>query len=244
MSFGIPIVMGCYTAYRNGAPKEGSRTPGEIPLSFAANPGYRDAALFYAGDEEAAELLVSHGVRPYRVMSDAPRHVLRDTVHRMKHWMCREALAEFGEILWLDWDTVQLCPLDEDFAAYCRRGSTPKFIYIPNYRWGVNCGVYYANADWLEAVDRSFENPHFNDEVLWTSVLPEDHGSRPEFWLGDLAVNVSDLHAPDRVAKEPGYTERQLGKITADTRFVHLRRLEQAADVREAYAERRREAGS
>ena len=142
----------------------------------------------------------------------------------MKHWMCRWALQEFGEFVWVDWDTVLLRELDEAFFAYCRAGRTPKFIRIPNYWATVNCGVYYACIDWLDAVERSFaavvSEP--NDELLWTSVLPSDVRERAEFWWGERAVNIWD--------------QIDFDLIGSNTYFAHVRYLEWADDLRRVAA--------
>ena len=100
--------------------------------------------------------------------------------------MCRWAPQEFGEFLWLDWDTVLLRYPDQSFWEWCRRHGTPKFIHIREYWAIVNRGDYYAGSQWAEAMEHSFhavvEVP--NSELLWDSVLPKDVLDRKEFWLG------------------------------------------------------------
>ena len=139
----------------------------------------------------------------------------------MKHWMCMWALREFGEFLWVDWDTVMLRSPDSSFWAWCRAHGTPKFVHIPDYWATVNCGVYYAGSDWLSAMEHSFdaEVSEPNDELLWASVLPRDVRSRPEFWWGSRVAqiwNCSDMAAVDE-----------------DTYFAHVKHLSWASTLRD-----------
>ena len=138
----------------------------------------------------------------------------------MKHWMCAWALKEFGEFLWVDWDTVMLRPPDRDFWAWCRACGTPKFVQIPNYWATVNCGVYYSGASWLEAMHQSFEArvSEPNDELLWASVLPGDVASRPEFWWGERVAQV--------------WTRADFQAVGTRTYFAHVKHLEWAEELR------------
>jgi len=186
------MIAGLYRCVRDGKVSDRWVTPDEIRLSLEVNPSYRDRLLVLVGDQESAEVLRGFGLRVHRLFDDAPDAILRDRAHKMKHWMCRWALAEFGEFLWVDWDTVCLKEPDEQFWAWCRAHRTPKFLRIPNYWATVNCGVYYASSAWAAAMDISFdavvEQP--NDELLWRSVLPADVVERQEFWWNGRVVHV------------------------------------------------------
>ena len=142
----------------------------------------------------------------------------------MKHWMCRWALREYGEFLWVDWDTVLLRPPDAEFWSWCRTHGTPKFIQIPGYWATVNCGVYYAASPWAPAMERSLSStvPEPNDELLWASVLPKDIHSRSEYWWGDRAVNI--------------WAESEFSLIGPGTYFAHVRDLAWASALREHLA--------
>lgn len=220
-----PLIAGLYPYARGGVSRPPTVTLAEIPASLAANASYRDDLVVLAGDATSAEQLRAFGLEPARVFDDAPADVRRDTAHRMKHWMCRWALATYGEFLWVDWDTVLLRPLDDGFWDWARAHGTPKFIQIPNYWATVNCGVYYASAAWSDAMDASFsaEVSEPNDELYWRAVLPADVLDREEFWWGPRAVNV--------------WTEAEFARVTADTYFAHTRTLEWAAALRRTAAD-------
>lgn len=215
----VPLIAGLYPYTRDGVTSPPTKTLLEIEQSLATNPSYRRDLIVLAGDSQSAQHLDGFGLRVHRVFDDAPAEIHCDTAHKMKHWMCRWALQEFGEFVWVDWDTVLLRELDDSFFAYCRAGHTPKFILIPNYWATVNCGVYYACADWLAALERSFtavvSEP--NDELLWTSVLPADVRDRSEFWWGERALNIWDR------------TDFDL--IGPNTYFAHVRYLEWAEEL-------------
>ncbi|MBI5529597.1 MAG: hypothetical protein HY897_24995 [Deltaproteobacteria bacterium] len=215
-----PAIAGLYPYTRGGVTQLPKFTLAEIPASLAINPGYRDDLLVLAGDDGSARQLEGFGLRVHRVFDDAPLEIHRDSAHKMKHWMCRWALKEFGEFLWLDWDTVQLKRPDEAFWKWCRAHGTPKFIHIQNYWAVVNCGVYYANAQWAGAMDRSFcervSKP--NDELLWASVLPGDIQDRSEFWWGSRVAHI--------------WTRDDFAKLGPDTCFAHVKKLDWAGDIR------------
>lgn len=177
------MIAGLYPYARGGVVHSPKVTLSEIPMSLDANPFYRENLVVLAGDDESAAQLRGFGLRVYRVFEDAPSAIRLDAAHKMKHWMCRWALGEFGEFLWVDWDTVLFRPPDDDFWAWCRAYGTPKFVHIPGYWATVNCGVYYAGSKWAEAMDRSFDDAvtEPNDELLWASVLPNDIADRPEY---------------------------------------------------------------
>ena len=215
-----PMIAGLYPYTRNGITHQPKVTLSEIPVSLATNPAYRNDLLVLAGDDASAAQLERFGLRVHRVFDDAPSAVMSDAAHKMKHWMCRWALREFGEFLWVDWDTVLLRRPDRSFWNWCRRYGTPKFIRIPDYWAVVNCGVYYAGREWSEAMDRSFAAPveEPNDELLWASVLPEDILDRAEFWWGQRVVQI--------------WTEADFSLVGSDTYFAHVKHLEWADRLR------------
>ena len=215
-----PMIAGLYSYTRTGITRRPKVTLSEIPISLATNPTYRDDLLVLAGDDVSAARLESFGLRAHRVFNDAPADVRVDAAHKMKHWMCRWALNEFGEFLWVDWDTVLLRRPDENFWAWCRRYRTPKFIHIPGYWATVNCGVYYAGREWAQAMDRSFSASvsEPNDELLWASVLPEDVLDRTEFWWGWRVAQI--------------WSEEDFRLVGPDTYFAHVKHLEWARALR------------
>jgi hypothetical protein len=218
------MIAGLYPYTRGGVSSPPKFTLAEIPASLATNPSHRQDLLVLAGDRASARRLEAFGLRVHRSFDDAPTAIHANAAHLMKHWMCRWALRQFGEFLWVDWDVVVLRRPDEAFWAWCRAHGTPKFIRIPGYWAGVNCGVYYAGQAWADAMDRSFDAvvSEPNDELLWRSVLPPDIHQRDEFWWDPRAVNV---WTPD---------ERTL--VTDQTYFVHVRNLEWADRLRGAAA--------
>lgn len=215
-----PIIAGYYPYTRNGVTHAPRAILEEMPGCLTINPYYRDNVLFLAGDEQSANQLLELGLTPYRIFDDAPDAIHRDTAHKMKHWMCLWALREFGEFLWADWDTVMLREPDEGFWDFCRKHRTPKFVWIEDYWATVNCGVYYANSDWIPAMEASFESivSEPNDELLWASVLPHDVRERPEFWWADRVVQIWD--------------KSEMAGITTDTYFAHVKHLAWADELR------------
>ncbi|MEQ1503709.1 MAG: hypothetical protein ABMB14_15830 [Myxococcota bacterium] len=218
----IPMIAGLYPYARGGVVHPPVVTLREIPACLDVNPSYRDRLVVLAGDEPSADHLRSFGLEVRRVFEDAPPSVRRDAAHKMKHWMCRWALTEFGEFLWVDWDTVCVRPPDEAWESLVRGSDTPRFIRIPNYWATVNCGVYYAPSSWASAMDASFdaEVSEPNDELLWRSVLPPNVVDRPEFWWGERAVHVE--------------RPQDIGLVTTETYFAHVKRLEWAPSIRRA----------
>jgi hypothetical protein len=198
------MIAGLYPYTRAGVRQAPRVTLAEIPASLVTNPSYRKDLVVLAGDRASADQLEGFGLRVRRVFDDAPPGIHRDAAHKRKHWMCRWALAEFGEFLWVDWDTVLLRPPDDAFWAWCRAQGTPKFIRIPGYWATVNCGVYYAGRAWAEAMDRSFsaEVREPNDELLWKSVLPVDVETRTGYWWGQRVVHVWMEHDMAAVGSE------------------------------------------
>ncbi len=216
-----PMIAGLFPYLRGGVHQEPDRTLREIPLSLRANPAYRERLVVLAGDAASAQALEGFGLHVRRVFADAPAAVRRDSAHKMKHWMCLWALREFGEFLWIDWDTVWLRDPDESYWEVLRANGTPRFIRIPDYWATVNCGIYYAPASWSGAMERALdaEVAEPNDELLWRSVLPADVLSRDEFWWGDSVVHVQK--------------ERHTGLVTPRTFAVHVGDLAFADLVRE-----------
>lgn len=216
----VPMIAGLYPYTRAGIKHPPTVTLEEIPASLRANPSYLDQLIVLAGDDASAELLAGFGLRVHRVFEDAPAEIHRDTAHKMKHWMCLWALREFGEFLWVDWDTVLLRQPDDAFWADCRRAGTPKFVRIRDYWATVNCGVYYACETWLPAMERSFDAvvSEPNDELLWASVLPEDICDRAEFWWGDRVLQI--------------WTEEDFTALSRRTYFAHVKHLEWADRLR------------
>ena len=216
----LPMIAGLYPYARGGVVRRPTVTLKEIPQSLEVNPIYRESLHVLAGDRTSADHLSSFGLSVTRIFDDAPPTVQRDAAHKMKHWMCRWALAEFGEFLWVDWDTVCLRPPDEAFAAWVRASATPRFIRIPDYWATVNCGVYYTPDTWAAAMDESFgalvSEP--NDELLWSSVLPSDVRDRDSFWWGPKVVHVE--------------READLKLVTPDTWFAHVKQLDWAERLR------------
>ena len=222
-----PMIMGLYPYIRNGE-NRGLKTGmlEEVAASLTCNPFYPQRMMFLAADQATAAILRRHGLSVARTFEDAPDHVWRDTTHKMKHWMGLWALREFGEYLWVDWDTVMTAEPDSAFWSACRAGGTPKFIRIPGYKHAlVNCGVLYVPASWAGAMERSFYTvpQSANDEHLWESVLPGDVLDRAEFWFGSEAQYISGANRVD--------------KVTRSLRFAHLGRgiFDAAVPIRNAY---------
>jgi hypothetical protein len=122
------MIAGLYPYAHGGVVHPPKVTLAEIPVSLATNPSYRDDLLVLAGDKASAAQLDGLGLRVHRVFDDAPSAIRVDAAHKMKHWMCRGALEEFGEFLWVDWDTVFLRRPDDAFWSWCREHGTPKFV--------------------------------------------------------------------------------------------------------------------
>lgn len=205
----------------------------ELNYCLECNPIYRETMIFLAADQTTADMLSSLGVRVTRIFKDAPDHVWFNTTHRMKHWMGLWALREYGEYLWVDWDTIMTREADGEFWSNCRQGGTPKFIRIPAYKHAVvNCGVLYVPGAWGERMETSFElGAHLtNDEHIWEKILPENVLERPEFWFGPEVQHVSGA--------------QKTGRITSQLRFAHLGsgNFSVAHAIREAHKRAQQEA--
>ena len=216
----LPMIAGLYPYTRGGTAHAPVITLAEIPASLRVNPMYRERLVVLAGDRASADQLAGFGLRVHRVFDDAPAWVHQDAAHLMKHWMCRWAIQELGECLWVDWDTVCLRAPDEALATRVRSSASPRFIRIPDYWATVNCGVYYVPERWADAMERSFEAEvtEPNDELLWREVLPSDVVDRPDFWWSTEAVHV-ELPA-------------EIALVGPTTYFAHVKRLDWAAEIR------------
>lgn len=176
--------------------KNGNEIPGKVlheaHTSLKVNSWYKSRLLFLSGDRSSTLALQQMGVPVYRVFDDAPGFIQQAPVFRMKHWMVFQMLKEHKEILWIDWDTISLKPLDDAFFEYCRQKNTPKFVFIPGYHATVNCSVYYVNQTWLSRMEKSFYLPtkYPNDELMWANILPKDITKRDEYWWGERVVNI------------------------------------------------------
>ncbi len=214
------MITGLYPYSRGGAVNSPAVTLSEIPVSLEVNPLYRDNLIILAGDQATALQLQKHDLQVYRIFDDAPESIQVDAAHKMKHWMCCWALEEFGEFLWIDWDTVMIKLPDDRFWKRCREHGTPKFIHIPNYWATVNCGIYYADSSWAEAMARSFnaDVSEPNDELLWASVLPNDINTRSEYWWGEYVVNL--------------WNRADFALVTKETYFAHVKDLAWADEIR------------
>jgi len=218
----IPLIAGLYCGNYDGVTCVPNDILNEIKASLKINSWYKNRFLFLAGDAASACHMEAFGLRVHRVFDDAPLSIRRDAVHKMKHWMCYWAMRRFGEVLWVDWDTICLRQPDQQFWDWCRAYETPKFVYIPNYWATVNCSVYYVPVSWAEAMERSFsvEVTEPNDELLWAAVLPPDVRERPEYWWGRRAVNI--------------WTPDECKDVDEQTYFAHVRSLSFASLIRKA----------
>lgn len=183
----------------------------EVQTSLLINQWYRERLIFLAGDVFAANVLKNFGLKVYCVFDDAPDFILKEPVFRMKHWMVYQMLRHYEEVIWIDWDTVNIKPLDRAFFAFCRKYQTPKFVYIPGYHATINCSVYYVCQKWLSAMEKSFYTLPLetNDELMWLSVLPKDIKAKKEFWWDDYVVNV--------------WLQNECDWVTSNTYFVHIK---------------------
>lgn len=183
----------------------------EITDSVQLNSHYKTDIVCYADTKENALFLQKAGCYVHKVFDNAPLDIVHDTKHKMKHWIMYNAVQEFNDVLWIDWDTYNVKKIDECFLNYCFANPYPKFTWINNYWTTVNCAVYYMNDSWTTQMQRSFgaqvEMP--NDELLWKSVLPTDVRSRKEYWLNNFVVNI--------------WTKDDFKDVTANTYFLHLK---------------------
>ena len=219
-----PMIMGYYPYVRDGQVHPPRTVLDEIRACLEINPWYRDRMLFLAADANSARVLQRLGLQVTRTFEDAPEHVWKNAAHRMKHWMGLWALKEFGEYLWVDWDTVYTQLPDEAFENACRQHNTPKFIFIPGYQHAVvNCGVMYVPETWAVSMAEGLETnlEKTNDEHIWETVLPSDVLDRKEFWWSGESEHIQ--------------SEKDFHKVTRDLYFAHVGNLKLADGVRELF---------
>lgn len=208
-----PFIAGLYQYCRNGGCRPPTKTLEEISLSLATNPSYRNRLTVLSGDSHCTAALSRLGLSVTKTFDDAPAFVKANSAHLMKHWMCIWALREFGEFIWVDWDTLMAKEPADDFYDYCRAHQTPKFIHIQKYWATVNCGVYYAPYAWLDkmlaGLEATISEP--NDELCWAAVLPKDVVNDARFWWGDRVINI--------------WKVEDFNGLSASTCFLHVRDL-------------------
>lgn len=207
----IYCVSGLYFYARDGKSNYPQKIISEIEKSLELNLWYKQNIICYADTKEMAKILRAYGLYVHKVFDDAPNDIKHNAAHKMKHWIMFHAAKEFKHVLWIDWDTYLLKPLDDTFKYKCMASLHPKFTYIPNYWATVNCSVYYLNDFYLDLMEKSFyaDVPVPNDELLWKSVLPENVTKLKEYWLDDMVVNI--WHQSDFLY------------VTKNTYFLHLK---------------------
>lgn len=210
----ITFVAGLYYYIRNGHSIFPNKIVSELKQSVILNPWYKENLVCYADSRQMANILISEGVYVHKIFDDAPSSIIYDAAHKMKHWIMFNAVKEFHDVVWIDWDTYLLKPIDKNFIEYCFKTLNPKFTYIKNYWATVNCSIYYLNESYIETMERSFYSKvsEPNDELLWKSVLPENIISLKEFWLEDMVINIWD--------------NQDFQLITDKTYFLHLKNFE------------------
>lgn len=207
----ITCISGLYRNIRGGIEYSSERTKQEIIDSLRINPHYRQQLVCYADCHQNAEFLQNAGCYVHHIFNDAPNEIVFDTKHKMKHWMIYNAVKEFKNVLWIDWDTYNRKPIDKQFIDFCLTNPLPKFTWIKNYWAIVNCAVYYLNEKSLDIMERSFSAKvsEPNDELLWAHVLPENVREIKDYWLNDLVVNIWD--------------ESDFSDVTNNTFFLHVK---------------------
>ena len=209
----ITFISGLFRPIRGGI-ADYSKLKGiirEISDALELNLWYRSRLVCYADSKEMAEVLLHRGCYVHRIFDDAPEEIVFDTVHKMKHWIVLNALREFKNVVWIDWDTYNLKPIDKQFIRKCLDSDTPKFTWIDNYWATVNCAVYYVAHNSIELMERSFESKveEPNDELLWKSVLPVNVREQRDYWFDDYVVNIWD--------------KTDFSNVTDNTYFLHLK---------------------
>ena len=208
----ITFISGLFDNIRDGvfSPKSGIEKEIETTLKF--NPHYRELLTCYADSEDNAAIMQANNLSVHKIITDAPDSIIRDSRYKMKQWMMYQAVKEFGDVVWIDWDTYNKRLVDHRFVDYCLATNTPKFTFIKGGYWAVvNCAVYYANRSHLQLFEKSFSSKvsEPNDELMWASVLPKDIVGRKEYWFGDMVVNIWD-----RI---------DFKDVTDNTYFLHLK---------------------
>ena len=110
-----PFIAGLYQYCRDGRCRQPTKTLEEIALRLRANPGYCDMLTVLSGDRHCTAELSKLGLKVTKTFHDAPAFVKANAAHLMKHWMCIWALREFGEFIWVDWDTLMVKEPQNDF---------------------------------------------------------------------------------------------------------------------------------
>ncbi len=207
----LTLISGLYRNICGGVSASSEDILREISNSVKINPHYKTDLVCYTDTVENARFLQDIGCYVHKVLDDAPYEIVFDTKHKMKHWIMYNAVQEFKDVLWVDWDTFNRKHIDNVFLNHCFSGANPKFTWINNYWAVVNCAVYYLNEKWLPLMEKSFsaqvEIP--NDELLWKSILPKDVRDRKEYWLNDYVINI--------------WTEDDFKDVTSNTYFLHLK---------------------
>lgn len=211
---GLVFVSGLYFDNKTGENTPPLKIISELEQSLKLNAWYRDNLICYADSKEMAKVLTSNGLYVHKIFDDAPLYVQEAKKHKMKHWIMLNAVKEFKDVVWIDWDTYNLKPIDDNFVKKCLSSVNPKFTYIQNYWATVNCAVYYLNIAYEEIMQKSFQIPvpEPNDELLWRNVLPNDILELPDFWLDDFVINI--------------WLDQDFDDITENTYFLHLKNFE------------------
>jgi hypothetical protein len=207
----LTVISGLYRNIRDGITLPLDAMLREVQDSLSLNPQYRTLFRCYADSIETASFLRSEGCYVHRIMDNAPDWIVYNSKHLMKHWMMLNAVKEFKNGLWVDWDTYNKKPIDRYFKKFCFSSECPKFTWIKNYWAILNCAVYYLNDMYVDVMEASFsvKVSEPNDELLWASVLPSDIRERECFWLKDFVINIWD--------------ESDFADVTSNTYFLHLK---------------------
>lgn len=210
----LNFVSGLYFYKRSGQNEYPEKIITELEKSLQVNPWYKEKLICYADTVEMAKILSQKGLYVHKVFDNAPQDIKENSAHKMKHWIMLNAVREFNDVVWVDWDTYSLKPIDDIFINKCIQTEHPKFTYINNYWATINCAVYYLNEHYIPLMEQSFNSvvSEPNDELLWKSVLPTNISSLNQFWLDDFVINIWD--------------ENDFSKITENTYFLHLKNFE------------------
>ncbi|WP_038031246.1 hypothetical protein [Thermonema rossianum] len=104
----VTFVSGLYFYRRNGKVSYPDKVIQEIDKSLQLNYWYRQELIFYADTKEMAKVLSDKGLYVHKVFDDAPNEIKFNAAHKMKHWIILNAVKEFNDVVWLDWDTYSL----------------------------------------------------------------------------------------------------------------------------------------
>jgi hypothetical protein len=207
----LQFISGLYFYVRNGKIFYPHKIIKEIEISLQINSWYKEKLICYTDSKEMAKLLQNKGLYVHKVFDDAPESIKINAAHKMKHWIVLNAIKEFNDVVWLDWDTYSVKPVDDLFIQNCLSSDHPKFTFIKNYWAKVNCSVYYSNANHISLMEKSFDSivSEPNDELLWKSVLPDNIEDLKEYWFDDLVVNI--------------WNDSDFKNVTNNTYFLHVR---------------------